>query len=176
MDEIEYILDNNVFDDCIVGGDFNYDANRTSGFSNSVKSMLARIGLLSVWEKFPVDFTHLHTDSKSTSTIDHFFLNQRLLDLVEDAGPLHLGDNLSRHSPIMLKLKIEKLNVKSQQQAPFKPRRPAWYKATPEHKDEYTTLLDAKLRALVLPDTLTCQDVSCQCEDIDILCTLVETS
>ena len=85
----------------------------------------------------------------------------------------------------MLKLKIEKLNVKSQQQAPFKPRRPAWYKATPEHKDEYTTLLDAKLRALVLPDTLTCQDVSCQCEEhskardnhvIDILCTLVETS
>ena len=82
QNDIENILDNNVFDDCIVGGDFNFDSSRSSGFSNSMKEFLSRLGLVSVWSKFHADFTHLHVDSKSTSVIDHFFLNQGLLDLV----------------------------------------------------------------------------------------------
>ena len=102
LDELEHVLDHNAFDDCVIGGDFNYDINRNSGFASVVKDFTNRIGVQSVWEKFPVDFTHLHTDMKSMSTLDHFFLNQRLLDQVVDAGPVHLGDNLSRHSPIML--------------------------------------------------------------------------
>ena len=138
-----------------------------------------------MWEKFPIDFTHLHTDSKSCSTIDHFFVNRRLLELIEDAGPLHLGDNLSRHSPIMMKLNIDQVKVKTQQPAPFRPRRPAWYKATSEQKDDYTLLLDTKLRDLTQPEGLHCQDVFCKCEEhsrsrdshvVDILCTLVESS
>ena len=139
-----------------------------------------------MWEKFAVDFTHLHTDSKSTSVIDHFFLNQRLLDLVEDAGPLHLGDNLSRHSPIMMKIKVDQIKIRAAQQPEAsRPRKPAWYKATQEQKDQYTDLLDLKLKDLVIPDSLACMDVSCQCEDhsqdrdrhlIDILCSIVETS
>ena len=36
--------------------------------------------------KLPVDFMHLHTDFKSSSVIDHFFVNQRLLENIEDAG------------------------------------------------------------------------------------------
>ena len=77
---IENILDNNDFEDCIIGGDFNYDMKRNTGFAATVKDFATRIGVRSVWEKFPVDFTHLHTDMKSTSTLDHFFLNQNLLD------------------------------------------------------------------------------------------------
>ena len=106
QNEIENILDSNVFDDCVVGGDFNFDSSRNSGFSTSMSNFLSRLGIISVWTKFRADFTHLHVDSKSTSVIDHFFLNQELLDLVDDAGPVHLGDNLSRHSPIMMKLRL----------------------------------------------------------------------
>ena len=80
LDELENILDNNVFEDCIIGGDLNYDMKRNTGFASAVKDFATRIGVKSVWEKFPVDFTHLHTDMKSTSTLDHFFLNQNLLD------------------------------------------------------------------------------------------------
>ena len=91
-----------------------------------------RIGLKSVWDKFPVDFTHVHTDFVSTSTIDHFLVNERLIDCIEDAGALHLGDNLSRHSPIMIKVNIGNIPAKQAQNQAKVQRKPAWYKAKPD--------------------------------------------
>ena len=185
LEEIENVLDNNVFDDCIIGGDFNYDTCRATGFATIVRDFFRRIGLISVWEKFPINYTHLHTDSKSTSTIDHFFVNEKLLEQIHDAGPLHLGDNLSRHSPIMIKVKVEQVEAKIQQSAALKPRKLAWYKASQDHIDVSTALLDNKLRELVIPEELCCQDLACKCTEhsiardkhvIDILCTLVESS
>ena len=70
---------------------------------------------MSVWDKFPIDFTHLHTDMKSTSILDNFFVSQQLLDLVVDAGPIHLGDNRSRHSPIMMKVRLTEIAIKDEQ-------------------------------------------------------------
>lgn len=107
LGEIEYILDNNEFDDCLIGGDLNFDSSR-----RSVREFLTRLGLYSVWDKFPVDFMHLHTDFKSSSVIDHFLVNQRLLENIEDAGPVHLGDNLSRHSPIMIRLALPAIQAR----------------------------------------------------------------
>ena len=126
LTEVENILDNNLFDDLILGGDFNYDKRRVTGFVLTMTEFLERIGLFSVWEKFQIDFTHIHTDSRSTSIIDHFFVNERLLNLVTDAGPVHLGDNLSRHSPIMTKIQIEGLTASKMQQGVPATRRPAW--------------------------------------------------
>ena len=159
LEDIENTLDKNVFDDCILGGDLNFDISRRSGFANTVRDFLSRLELFSVWDKFPADFTHLHTDGKNTSTIDHFFVNQRLLDLVQDAGPVHLGDNPSRHSPIMMKIKIPELKTKISQVVTPPPRKPAWYKAAQADKDHYTSLLDSRLRALTVPDSLQCQNV-----------------
>ena len=186
QNDIENILDNNVFDDCIVGGDFNFDSSRSSGFSNCMKEFLSRLGLVSVWSKFHADFTHLHVDSKSTSVIDHFFLNQGLLDLVEDAGPIHLGDNLSRHSPIMLKLKLPQVAYSNTKETEFKMNRsPAWYKASQADKDHYTSLLEQKLLELEIPTNLRCSDIHCEDRQhihdgdlhvLDILCTVIETS
>ena len=185
QNEIENVLDSNTFDDCVVGGDFNFDSSRISGFTSLMSDFLSRLGLVSVWQKFPIDFTHLHVDSKSSSVLDHFFVNKRLLDLVEDAGPVHLGDNLSRHSPIMMKLKLPKVSTKATQPAVPRLRRPAWYKATQDHKDQYTLVLDDKLKQLDVPDSLHCCDVTCQSGDhteerdkhvLDILCALIETS
>ena len=135
LDEIEAILDKNDFDDCIIGGDLNFDTSRRSGFTRTVRDFLSRLGLFSVWEKFSVDFTHLHTDLKSSSVLDHFIVNQRLLENIEDAGPIHLGDNLSRHSPIMMKLKLPAVPMRPKQPEASRTRRPAWYKATVEQKD-----------------------------------------
>ena len=130
LNEIEHILDNNDYDDSVLCGDLNYDKNRISGFAKRVRDFMSRLGLCPVWEKFPTDFTHIHTDSKSTSVIDHFFVNQRLLDLVEDAGPVHLGNNLSRHSPIMMRIQIPSIPTRAPKPDVPKMRRPAWYKAT----------------------------------------------
>ena len=61
-----------------------------------------------------MDFTHVHTDFKSSSTLDHFILNRRLIDAFVDCGVMHLGDNPSRHSPNMLKLNLGKIPVGKQ--------------------------------------------------------------
>ena len=63
LTELENILDTNSFDDLVLGGDFNFDKRRVTGFVGAISEFLERIGLYSVWDKFPIDFTHLHTDS-----------------------------------------------------------------------------------------------------------------
>ena len=138
LKEIEDILDTCEFDDLLWSGDLNWDPGRRTGFSETMRRFLERIGLYSVWEQFPVDYTHIHTDLKSTSTLDHFIVNERLLSVIEDCGVLHLGDNLSRHSPIMIKLKMDDLPlIKKKHSQPAK--RPVWYKAEQEDRDNYTT-------------------------------------
>ena len=160
--EIESILDSNSFDDCILAGDLNLDQRRGSGYVAYLSEFLLRIGLKSVWEKFPIDFTHLHVDMKSSSILDHFYVSQQLLELVVDAGPVHLGDNRSRHSPIMMKLNIDNLgSVCPKKVEGGIIRKPAWYKATDDDKQEYTMLLNEKLSSLVPPACLDCSDMEC---------------
>ena len=52
LNEIENILDNNDFADCILGGDFNFDNRRISGYANSMRDFLSKLGIISVWDKF----------------------------------------------------------------------------------------------------------------------------
>ena len=52
LNEIENILDNNDFDDCILGGDFNFDNRRISGYAYSMRDFLSKLGIISVWDKF----------------------------------------------------------------------------------------------------------------------------
>ena len=81
--------------DVILNGDLNWDPSRSTGFSTSVKSFVANLGLVPLWTKFPVEYTHIHTDLQSTSVLDHFLVSERLVALVEDCQVLHSGDNLS---------------------------------------------------------------------------------
>ena len=67
---------------------------RASGFCSFMKPFMDRLGFVSVWEHHPVSYTHIHTDLTSTTTLDHFIVNERLLSEILDAGVLHLGDNL----------------------------------------------------------------------------------
>ena len=66
-----------------------------------------------------------------------------------------------------------------------RPRKPAWYKANTEQKDEYTSLLEQKLASIPLPASLSCDSPCCRLEDhsinhdshvMDIMCAILETS
>ena len=182
--EIVDLIDNNSFDDVILGGDFNYDKTRATGFVACMTRFIEKLELTSVWDKFPIGFTHIHTDLRSTAVLDNFFVSEGLLDYIEDAGALHLGDNLSRHSPIMLKIRIGDIPTK---RIPVysKPRRPAWHKADEDCTAEYTEVLAHKLAELAPPDSLHCSDVHCDHPDhgverdqhlLNIMCTIIETS
>merc|ERR1711867_381823 len=129
LNAIESLLNTAQFDDVLLAADMNWDMTRQTGFALSVRQFLNRVNLRSLWESKSIDFTHIHTDDKSVGTIDHFIVNERLLDLVTDCGPLHLGDNMSCHSPIMVKLNLGALAERRKSEV-VRPRRPAWYKAT----------------------------------------------
>ena len=162
LNDLENILENNIYDDCLLGGDFNFDNRRATGFTSLINEFLEKVGLRSVWDKFTVDFTHIHTDLKSTSTLDHFFGNSDLIDRIEDAGAVHLGDNLSRHSPIMLKLQIPDKPIKEKLLDNRIKKTPAWYKSSLEDKLYYSNILKDRLCSMNLPQALQCSDVTCK--------------
>ena len=173
-----------IFDDVLWCGDLNYDQSRTSAFARTVKRFLERLGLSSAWDHFPVDYTHIHTDFKSTSTLDHFILNRRLIAAIVDCGAMHFGDNPSRHSPIMLKLNLGKI-LKKEESNGVKPKRPAWYKADQNDKDKFTSDLHQRLSSLNPPNSLHCFNAQCQdayhseerdSHVLDILTSVIEAS
>ena len=104
--------------------------------------------------------------------------------MISDAGVMHLGDNLSRHSPIMLKLAIGNIPVNAKVKGKST-RKPAWYKAEQGHKDEYTMELCDRLAGLRSPPSLSCSNPLCQDEEhtrerdsfvLDIMSTVIEVS
>ena len=161
----------------------NWDRNRNSGFAQIMEKFIWDYNFIDVWDKFPVEYTHIHTDFKSTSTIDRILTNERLLNVIQDAGALHIGDNPSRHSPIYLKFDVGilPLNKVSYNK---NIRKPAWYKAENEQIDEYTLHLSDNLRRLQVPSCLNCVNVNCEDKShsdirdgymLDLLCNIEET-
>ena len=133
-----------------------------------------------------IDHTHVHTDGVNTSLIDHFLVSQPLLGLVEDCGPVHRGDNLSRHSPILFSLRLGELPRRPVAAQPPPRRMPAWDSATAEEKAAYTRELHQRLQAVQCPQSmLLCKDPLCEDAShsemrdsavLDILLALVETA
>ena len=184
LTEIEMIMDKTDFDDVILNGDLNWDIDRKTTFCNILSSFFEKIGLVSLWRHHHVDHTHVHTDNVSTATLDHFLVNERLLPLVEQCLVLHRGDNMSRHSPILLKLQAGKIPAK-QKESSWLPRKPAWYKASLVDIDNYKMDMQARLQSVRAPISLQCSDPHCsdpahskERDDhvLDLLCHVVESS
>ena len=186
LSEVERILASNSDCEVVWSADMNYDTRRDNHFTRTVSPVLQRLGLTSVWEGRNIDYTHVHTDGVNTSIIDHFLVSPGLLDLVEDCGPLHRGDNLSRHSPILLSLRLGDLVRRPTAAQPPPRRMPAWDSATTEEKAAYTEQLYQKLQNVRCPQSmLHCRDPLCDdaghTEErdgavLDILLAIVETA
>ena len=147
LSEVESILDKTLFNDVVWNGDLNWDMKRRSGFSLMMKDFVQKLGLVSLWCHHPIDHTHVHTDNVSTAVLDHFLVNERLLPLVVECSPLHTGDNLSRHSPILLRLNVGEIPRK-QKTSSWLPKKPAWYKAGLADKQNYKVDLQGILTAV----------------------------
>ena len=188
LEEIRSVVNSTNFDDIIWGSDLNWDPSRKTQFSKKFNMFKEELGLSSLWENFPVPYTHMHTDNVSKSVLDHFLLSPRLLPMVIDCGIVERGDNLSRHCPIWVKLNLESLPSKKNAQK-WIPRRPDWKKASPEDKECFKGMLSEKLYQLSLSacedEAFFCDDVHCkdtthsESRDIlvtDILTAVIETS
>ena len=73
--EVETIINSVSHTEIVWAGDLNWDPGRNSMFSRIMREFLEKIGLVSLWNHHPVDFTHMHTDNKSISTVDHFLIS-----------------------------------------------------------------------------------------------------
>ena len=184
LNEVENILKTEDFDDVIWIGDMNWDRKRVTGFCEVMENFVRKLGLVDVWDKFAVTYTHIHTDLKSVSTIDRILVNERLLPFILDAGVMHLADNPSRHSPILLKINAGNL-PKSIQTTLKKSKCPAWFKASSADMNNYTSSLDARLHELEPPASLYCRDPNCHDKNhslerdryvLDVLSALIETT
>ena len=178
-------MDRNEFSDVIIQGDINWNPARHSAHSVHMHNFVTRIGLKSVWNKFNVNFTHIHTDLKSTAVLDYFLVNEGLFEYIEDAGVMHLGDNLSRHSPIMLKLNITQLHRRQAQGNIPQNSRPTWYKATDQDINDFANYVHNGLQDIGFVESLFCNDINCsdtthklERDDhmLNILFTLIESS
>ena len=136
----------------------NYDASSNNNFTRTVSTALELMGLVSVWQDNPIDFTHVHTDGVRMSKIDHFLVTRRLLGEVVDCGLVHSGDNLSRHSPIILRLRLGEVRSKQAAAQPTPRRMPAWVKATGEEIHNHTSALNHRLTEMKCPESLHCKD------------------
>ena len=184
LSEVESIISSAVFDDIIWNGDLNFDPSRNSGFCRAVGAFLIKLGLVSLWDSCHVDYTHVHTDFKSTAVLDHFVVTERLVPLVTKCWAIHRGDNPSRHSPILLQLNVGDIPSK-QADTTWLPRKPAWHKATGDSITKFGQELQSKLADISAPASLHCMDPLCSNQThskerddmvVDILCAVVETS
>ena len=88
---IRKVIAKNQFTHFIWAGDINTDFSRNDGQTLRINNYIEEFNLLKSWERYQVDFTCFHeiTGSTHVSTIDHFFWNEAMGDIVLDAGVLH---------------------------------------------------------------------------------------
>ena len=150
----------------------------------TVKRFLDGVNLCSLWEHHNIGFTHVHNDLSSVSTLDHFICNERLLAAVKSCGLIHLGDNQSRHPPIMMKLDVGALPLKLKPEFVVA-KRPARYKATVDQYEAYRVTLERKIEAMNKPECLEFVNKKSQIETnsedrdrlvLDLLGAVVESS
>ena len=184
--EVESIVTANSGCKVVWAADMNWDPSRNNHFTRTVAAFLDKMALSSVWEGRNVDYTHVHTDGIKTSTIDHFIVSRQLLGMVEECGPVHRGDNLSRHSAIFLSLRLGGLQMQKTAVQPPPRHMPAWDRATDVELNNYKSALNTKLQAIKCPPSmLNCHNTFCTEQGhsdarddmvLDLLLGMMETS
>ena len=164
LQDIEYFIDNTNCDKVIIGGDINCDFSRNSQFVRTVTEFITSQKLQVVWNKFDIDYTHVHTDDVSTSIIDHFFMSPGIH--ASNAFTLHHVDNTSRHSAICVHVVCPPLPVDPSNAAhttdTISEPRCAWYKASETDLKNYKELLHSKLSVIsICEDIHNCEHLHC---------------
>ncbi len=74
----------------LIRGDINCDFNRNGGFVHTISEYMIDNNLHNIWDAYPIDYTYIHTDKESTSTIyiGHVLVNSMIYDIYV-AGEVH---------------------------------------------------------------------------------------
>ena len=160
-----------VSSDCqnvLFSGDLNCHFQRSNKFTKIIENVLNDIPLKIMWQECyrnnsiqDVDYTYCFMTDVNASflTIDHFQLNEKLLESVIEAGVIHITTNLSNHSPIFCKIEVSKLDLCLEDIESHK--KVSWNQATKLAKEEFKDRLSYKLNALEDPLCVSCNDLHC---------------
>ena len=171
LQDVRYIMDmcgDNV--SYILLGDLNADFSRNSVFVDLVKTFLHNNNLVSIWDKFPCDYTYSFSKVQNGinrsyfSVIDHFCVSSDLVDNCIGATPIYSPDNTSNHEPIFLDIKCNEAfmlqNINSDNH--FKPSKPLWKHATEQKVRYFVNHLERLLYNIEIPvEALQCVDFHC---------------
>ena len=169
LQDIHYVF--NMYNDSvnfILLGDFNCDFARNSGFVQIIRNFMEALNLITIWDYFPCDFTYTHhmpnhERQYTFSTIDHILVKEQFIDQCIEGSVLHLGENLSRHEILFLKIDYES-SITSPLSDPSDTHtnKPKWEKATKEQKDAFLTTFNDSLNRIQIPtNAIFCRDVHC---------------
>ena len=152
---IDKIRTSEEFDELLIIGDRNADFDRVNAYVNKVKKFDKERNLYYSWNKFNIDYTHIHTDDISTAKLDHILWTAGLDD--------HVAENLSRHSPIWIKLNVQDVKINREQVSTSK--KVSWSKSTEMERLKYVEDLNQHLASLNIRfETLDCRDPKCSDE------------
>ena len=115
------------------------------------------------WDRYSFDFTHPFemNDHCYSSTLDHFFWSENIIEDVIEADVLHMPGNTSDHCPIYCKMYITGLQTTSQQEC-ITSRKINWNKASEEERAAYRTNLEHLLKSIQSPPGIRhCQNSHC---------------
>ncbi len=93
VSDIDDILQNVNCGGIVLGGDLNSDFSPHSGFVSNINMFMNNHDQQSLWNMFNVDYTYMHTDGVSTSTIDHFVVSNRVFNKCCSGGVTQSVDN-----------------------------------------------------------------------------------
>jgi len=162
LSDITSVCESTNPDGLMISGDINCDFTRASGFVDKVKQYMVEKGLCTIWNNYPVDYTYVHTDKESVSTIDHFIVNRDVLNLCAAAGVDHQYSDGIFHSPIYAHLNLGSIDKIEQTRDSFIPKI-AWYKASKQDIDRYKVHIDNKLKSYFVPPSISnCTDECCE--------------
>ena len=166
--DIKWYFNNYSNHNIIIAGDLNCDFSRHSRFVNIIRDFFIEVNLVTAWSRHNVDFTfynHLVRNGNNTcsySCIDHFVMQNNVLNNVSHAQVLHLGDNLSNHEPIFMSIKIDSTPSNLiEEPENSNSDRPVWSKASSNDINNYRRELQSNLSNFVMSDGVRCSNPTC---------------
>ena len=162
LNEIKSIFLNSNCVYVIIGGDFNTDFSKTGVNVNLLKMFVEAENLKAVvnHEVNQIQFTYESKSNMSKSLIDHFLINDSLLQHVNVYKSLHDFNNFSDHYPVSITFDIPanySFNVNN-----VNGKSVCWELAKNCDLANYKEILTNTLDSIKLPwDTLMCNDVNC---------------
>ena len=161
---IDKLRETTAHDELLLCGDRNADFSRYTAFVNKVKTFDSERNLEYSWDTFKIDYTHIHTDDKSTAILDHFVWTKGMKNHVTNGGVLHISDNTSRHSPVWIKVEVSGLDRRKEEAVITE--KVSWNKSTEEMKKNFSSDVDQSIKSIDIPyEALTCENIRCQLED-----------